>query len=337
MQLKIGIIGSGSWATALAKILTDNALPINWWIRNKSSAAYMKERKHNPEYLSSVNFNLDLLNIHSDLKHVFSISDILLIAIPSSFLHDIFKDLPKDILKNKKIISAVKGIIPHNNLLLNNYLEQKFDLDPISYFSISGPCHAEEVAQERLSYLTFSGKKLEDTKMIASLFQTDYIRTTVNQDIYGTQYAGVLKNIYALGAGIAHGLDYGDNFLSVYITNCYRESIILLKAQMQKENLCPEKKPDLHTSAYLGDLLVTSYSPHSRNRRFGNFIGKGYSIEATIAEMNMIAEGYKASKGMHSIVKELNISLPILESIYAILWEEKNPKEQIEKIAKILN
>lgn len=337
MQLKIGIIGSGSWATALAKILTDNALPINWWIRNELSANYMQKRKHNPEYLSTVNFNLDLLNIQSDIRQTINISDILLIAIPSSFLHDIFKDLPKDILKDKKVISAVKGILPHKNLLLNNYLAQEFNFNQYSYYSISGPCHAEEVAQEKLSYLTFSGEDLEETKMIASLFQTNYIRTTVNQDIYGTQYAGVLKNIYALGAGIAHGLDYGDNFLSVYITNCYRESIFLLKAQMHKENLCQEKIPDLHTSAYLGDLLVTSYSPHSRNRRFGNFIGKGYSIEATIAEMNMIAEGYNASKGMQNIIKDLQISLPILECIYSILWEDKSPKEQMEKIAKILN
>lgn len=336
MRLKIGILGNGSWATALAKIVTDNNHGINWWMRSEIAMKHLIDKKHNLDYLSSVSFNPDLITPSTHLKHVIESCDAILIAIPSAYLVEVLDQLPADIFQDKYIISAVKGILPQSHTLLNDYLAQNFNFNLDNYICISGPCHAEEVAQERLSYLTFSGNKIEKVQTIANMFATDYIRVTTNVDIYGTQYAGVLKNIYAVGAGIAHGLGYGDNFLSVYITNCYRESICLLDKLYKKNKV--EERPDVHTSAYLGDLLVTCYSPHSRNRSFGTLIGKGYSITSAITEMNMVAEGYYATKGMHHIIKDaIQLEMPICRMLHDILWEGKNARTAFKEIESLLN
>lgn len=336
MTHKIGILGNGSWATALAKIIVDYGANINWWMRNQDAVDHLIKKNHNPEYLSSVTFQPNTVVPSTHLKNIIEESNIILMAIPSAYIVEVLELLPADIFKNKIIISAVKGILPQSNSLLCDYLAEHFNFDLNNYLCISGPCHAEEVAQERLSYLTFSCTQKVLVDNISQLFTTDYIKVTTNEDIYGTQYAGVLKNIYAVGAGIAHGLGYGDNFLSVYITNCYRESIVLLEHVFEK--FAHGNIPDVHTSAYLGDLLVTAYSPHSRNRSFGTLIGKGYSISNAITEMNMVAEGYYASKGMNYIItQELNIEMSICKTIYEILWEGKNPKKGFKEIENILN
>jgi len=323
----IGVIGNGSWGTALAKILTDNNYKIHWWLRNKEALDYMKERHHNPHYLPSVHFAPNAIQPSGDLQKVLEACDTIIFAVPSAYAQKVLNSVDKKNWNHKQIISAIKGILPESDLLLNDYLTSQYGYDLQQYVAITGPCHAEEVAQERLSYLTFSGLNDRLTGVVAKTFHTKYIHTTYNHDIWGAQFAAVLKNIYAIGAGIAHSMDYGDNFLSVYITNCYREMYHYLKEHFEKVHPSNEH-PDFHTSAYLGDLLVTSYSLHSRNRRLGAMIGKGYSVKAAILEMNMIAEGYFAAKAMQHIAAQYKIELPLAKKIYEILWEEK-PYETI--------
>jgi glycerol-3-phosphate dehydrogenase (NAD(P)+) len=331
-----GIIGNGSWATALAKMLTDNGNRIYWWMRNESSVTHLLRKHHNPHYLTSVNFPADTIIPTTDLEEVIRQCDAIIICVPSAYILDVIRSLPPDSFKNKIIISAIKGIIPQQYTLLNDYLAAEFGVSLNQYVAITGPCHAEEVAQERLSYLTFSGLDHAAAQNAAMAFSTDYIRTTANHDLWGAQYAAVLKNIYAVGAGMAHGIGYGDNFLSVYITNCYREMYRFLEIQFEQVHPSNEI-PDFHTSAYLGDLLVTCYSPHSRNRSFGTLLGKGYSVKAATTEMSMVAEGYYAVQGMKEIASGLNIEMPIMAEIHAALWEQKLPEEAFAAIEHLLS
>lgn len=331
-----GIIGNGSWATALAKMLTDNDNTIHWWMRNETSVVHLLQRHHNPHYLTSVSFDAEKIKPTTHLKQVIETCDTLVFCVPSAFAMDVLKEIPKDALKGKVIISAIKGILPEQYMLLNDYLATEFDFGLEQYVAITGPCHAEEVAQERLSYLTFSGLDDATTDRCASAFCTDYIRTTSNHDLWGAQYAAVLKNIYAVGAGMAHGIGYGDNFLSVYNTNCYREMYRFLELQFEKVHPSSEV-PDFHTSAYLGDLLVTCYSPHSRNRSFGTLIGKGYSVKAATTEMSMVAEGYFAVRGMKKIATTLDIQMPIMQLIHDSLWGTKLPSQSFKEIENLLS
>ncbi len=327
--MRFGVIGSGSWATALAKILTDNGISINWWVRNEDMIRHIQARHHNPQYLPSVYFNTDLLRLQSEVSRVVADSDCLVIAVPSAYAVSTLEGLPRNAFAGKKLISAIKGILPEKNLLLNDYLAQQFDVVMTDYFTVMGPCHAEEVAAEKLSYLTFSGSDETRTREIASYFSTAYLNTVVNNDIYGVQYAAILKNIYALGAGMAHGLEYGDNFLSVLIANCADEMAgFLLKVGIRPASYA--------VSAYLGDLLVTCYSLYSRNRTFGNMIGKGYSVRSAQLEMNMVAEGYNASKSIYLINKAIGAEMPIAGMIYRILWENVKVREGFKQLEGLL-
>jgi glycerol-3-phosphate dehydrogenase (NAD(P)+) len=344
--MQFGILGSGSWATAIAKILTDKKHSVNWWIRNSATIDHIQKRHHNPHYLSSVYFDVPQLSMSSDLKEIIINSDTLVVAIPSAFVEENFSGLPLNIFNNKKIISAIKGLLPNNNILLNYYLEQKFKVPLENYFAVLGPCHAEEVAAKKLSYLTFSGNDIKTAEEIASYFNSDYINTVVNHDILGVQYAAVLKNIYALGAGIAHGLDYGDNFLSVYIANSADEMAGFLKEfgvehivvgeHEEEDPVTHRKTPNYAASVYLGDLLVTCYSLYSRNRTFGNMIGKGYSVKNAQLELNMIAEGYNATKSIYNINQSVKAAMPIAETVYKILWENVKPSEGFKRIEQVL-
>lgn len=332
----IGIIGNGSWGTALAKILTDNGHTIQWWIRNEDAIKHLKARKHNPHYLTSVSFPEGSLLPTSDLETFFHNCDSIIYCVPSAYSSSILSNVTKEMLEGKRIISAVKGVLPESNELLNDYLVRTHQFDINNYVSITGPCHAEEIAAERLSYLTFSGLDDSYTQQVAKTFANGYLNTTHNHDIWGAQFAAVLKNIYAIGAGIAHGLDYGDNFLSVYVTNCYREMYSFLQVHFDKVHPSNEH-PDFHTSAYLGDLLVTCYSLFSRNRRFGVMIGKGYSVDAAILEMNMVAEGYYASRCMQHISGTYEIPLPIATLLYQVLWESYPADESFRQIELLLS
>ncbi|MBM3416236.1 MAG: glycerol-3-phosphate dehydrogenase [Bacteroidetes bacterium] len=344
--MKFGIIGSGSWATALAKILTDKKHFIRWWIRDESSIRHIKERGHNPRYLSSAGFDVSLLSMSSDVKDVINSSDVVVVAVPSAYAEASLQGLVPGDWKGKKVISAIKGLLPDKNILLNYYLEQQFEIPLENYFAVLGPCHAEEVAAEKLSYLTFSGTDIRTASEISSHFATGYINTIVNHDILGVQYAAVLKNIYALGAGMAHGLEYGDNFLSVYIANAADEMAGFLKKFGVKHITVGEhegedpvthrKTPNYAASVYLGDLLVTCYSLYSRNRTFGNMIGKGYSVKAAQLEMNMVAEGYNASRCIYEINRKIEAAIPIAETVYKILWQDVKPLKGFKRIEQAL-
>jgi glycerol-3-phosphate dehydrogenase (NAD(P)+) len=344
--MKYGIIGSGSWGTAIAKILSDNGHQLHWWNRSENAIEQFKKRSHNPQYLPSAKFDMSLLNLSSNVNEVILQSDVIIIAVPSAFVVDVLSRLPKDIFRNKKILSAVKGILPEENLLLNDYLNQHFDVALSEYFAVLGPCHAEEVAAEKLSYLTFSGIDESMTNIIADNFKSSYLRTIVNKDIYGVQYAAILKNIYAVGSGIAHGLDYGDNFLSVLIANSADEMAgFLRKAGIMnaevgyidhKKNTPSVTHNNYAASVYLGDLLVTCYSLHSRNRSFGNMIGKGYAVKAAQLEMSMVAEGYNAARCMYIINQSINADMPIAEAVYKILWQNLSAETAFREIEDLL-
>lgn len=329
------MIGSGSWATALSKILTDNGNHIHWWMRNSDSIKYMQSRRHNPHYLNAAYFNMSQITLDDQLATVIQSSDVLVVAVPSAYAEDALSNLRPEDLKGKKIVSAIKGMLPAHNQLLHEFLHDRFQFPLEDYYTVLGPCHAEEVAAEKLSYLTFSGKDAQVATNIAANFKTEYLNTVVNHDVIGVQYAAVLKNIYALGAGIAHGLDYGDNFQSVYIANAADEMVrFLRKASSIAEPL--ESPTNYAASVYLGDLLVTCYSLYSRNRTFGNMIGKGYSVRSAQLEMNMVAEGYNASKCIYHKNQLIQADIPIARAIYQILWEHLPAEEGFRQIEEIL-
>ncbi|HEU4607903.1 MAG TPA: NAD(P)H-dependent glycerol-3-phosphate dehydrogenase, partial [Chitinophagaceae bacterium] len=335
-----------SWATALVKLLTDNKHPVGWCVRSDEIVKHLLQRHHNPGYLSSVYFDTALLALNTDVRTTVEKNDHILIAVPSAYIKETLRPLNEKLLAGKKIVSAVKGILPDDNLLLNEYLQKQYGFPLSDYFTIMGPCHAEEVAAEKLSYLTFSGIDGAAAARIASCFNTEYLNTIVNEDVFGVQYAAILKNIYALGAGIAHGLEYGDNFLSVLIANCADEMAgYLRKAGIRRvevgihegqDPLTHRKTPNYAASVYLGDLLVTCYSLYSRNRTFGNMIGKGYSVKAARLEMNMVAEGYYASKCIFEVNKTICAEMPIADTIYRILWENVKPAEGFNLIEQML-
>jgi glycerol-3-phosphate dehydrogenase (NAD(P)+) len=339
--MEFGILGSGSWGTALAKILTDNGRSIWWWNRSEAAIRHFKERSHNPHYLPSARFDINKLSLTTDPGEVVRRSDVIVIAVPSAFAINVFSQIDPALFKGKKIVSAIKGILPQENLLLNDYLRDNFDIELNDYFAVLGPCHAEEVAAEKLSYLTFTGIDEATTAAIASNFETPYLKTVLNKDIYGVQYAAVLKNIYAVGAGIAHGLDYGDNFLSVMIANSADEMAGFLRkagiinaevGYIEHDKSRLQAHNNYAASVYLGDLLVTCYSLHSRNRTFGNMIGKGYSVKAAQLEMTMVAEGYNASQCMHIINQTVMAEMPIAETVYEILWNKVDAQSGFRKM-----
>jgi glycerol-3-phosphate dehydrogenase (NAD(P)+) len=345
--MRFGIIGGGSWATALAKILADRKNSINWWIRNENIIEHIQKYGFNPAYLSAAKFNTSLLSLSTDVTQVVKKSDVLIIAVPSAYAEESLSKLKPDDWKGKKIVSAIKGLLPDKNILLNYHLQQQFNFSLENYFAVLGPCHAEEVASEKLSYLTFSGTDVVTAAEIAMHFNTDYINTIVNHDIMGVQYAAVLKNIYALGAGIAHGLNYGDNFLSVYIANAADEMAGFLKKfgvehitvgehDDKEDPVTHRKTPNYAASVYLGDLLVTCYSLYSRNRGFGKMIGQGRSVSEIKKEMNMVAEGYNASKCIYNINHQIGAAIPIADTVYKILWENVKPAEGFKRIEQVL-
>lgn len=330
--MNIGVIGSGSWGTALVKILTDNQHDVTWCVRSEKLAQHIRMRRHNPKYLSSVYFNSQELFITTDPAQVYERSEAIVIAVPSAYTEEYIGPYISQVLNGVKIVSAVKGMLPSSNMLLNEYLTSIHGFDPSNYITIMGPCHAEEVAGEKLSYLTFAGSDAAATNNIAACFKTPYINTILSQDVWGVQYAAVLKNIYAMGAGIAHGIGYGDNFQSVLVANAAGEMAQFL------QHICGEKTSYVNysSSVYLGDLLVTCYSLFSRNRSFGNMIGKGYSVEAAKLDMQMVAEGYPAAKCIHALNGKAEAVMPIATGIYRILWEGEDPVKGFEKIEAVL-
>ncbi len=329
-KAKIAVIGGGSWASAIVKMLLNNNEKVGWWMRNKESVDFIKKFKHNPHYLTSVEFDVNKLEVGYDLKAIVKEFDLLVMAVPAAFLEDALKQLTQEDLKNKLIFSAIKGIVPEGNLIIADFFKTKFQVPFQNFGVISGPCHAEEVAMEKLSYLTIASQSPDNAKLLASNLKCRYINTTQSDDIYGTEYSAVLKNVFAIASGICHGLGYGDNFQAVLISNAIQEIKRFVDA------VHPINR-DINSSAYLGDLLVTAYSQFSRNRTFGNMLGKGYSVKFAQMEMEMVAEGYYAVKCIHEINKNYKVSMPITEAVYNIIYEKISPAIEIKLLTEKLS
>ena len=330
-KLKFGVIGSGSWATALIKILSENNNDINWYIRNTENIEFIKKNSHNPNYLSSVELNLKKLKISAEINEVVEASNVIIIAVPSEYVNDEMKKIVVDI-SNKIIICALKGLVPETNLLFGEHMQKHFDISPNKFLVIGGPCHAEEVALEKLSYLTISSSNLELCKVISKKFSCKYIKVKASDDVIGIEYASMLKNIFALAVGISNGLGYGDNYQSVLMSNSIKE----MKRFISKRH---KIKRNINNSAYLGDLLVTGYSSFSRNRMFGNMIGKGYTVKAAQLEMKMVAEGYIATKKAYllNLDSKKKAKTPIIDAVYKILYEKRSAKKIFKDLSDIIS
>jgi glycerol-3-phosphate dehydrogenase (NAD(P)+) len=324
------IVGAGSWATALCKIFSDSGLRINWWFHRDDDAKHFIETGHNPRYLSDVDFTGKFVTAMVDLSQAIKSSDIVLIAVPSAYVASVLKGLDKEIFRGKKCISSVKGILPEQLELVTDYLKNQFGVAADDMAVVGGPCHAEEVALEKQSYLTVGSKDLAYAEMLKGLMKSRYISVKVSSDLEGIEWAAVLKNVYAIACGVCHGQGFGDNFQSVLVSNAMQEMQLFLDAHS------PGKRNTLE-SAYLGDLLVTAYSTFSRNRTFGNMVGRGYTIRAAQLELGMVAEGYHAINGLHRMCQRLHISLPIAETMYGIMYENAPVRESISRLKLILS
>ncbi|MBW4359024.1 NAD(P)H-dependent glycerol-3-phosphate dehydrogenase [Flavobacterium taihuense] len=328
-NLKFAVIGGGSWATAIAKMLCVNLPEISWYMRNDAAIEHIKTHKHNPNYLSSVEFDNKKLKLTNDINEAVAYADYIIFAIPSAFLNGELEKLTVS-LKDKVIFSAIKGIVPETSLIVGEHFHYKYDIPYYNIGVITGPCHAEEVALERLSYLTIACGDPDKACTVAKNLSSNYIKAKISDDIIGTEYAAMLKNIYSIAAGIAHGLGYGDNFQSVIMSNAIRE----MKKFIKKVH---KMKRNINDSAYLGDLLVTGYSVFSRNRMFGNMIGKGYTVQAAQMEMSMVAEGYYAVKSAYKLNQGYGAKTPIIDAVYAILYEGKEAKAVFKKLTEELD
>lgn len=326
---KIVVIGGGSWATAIVKMLSENRGDILWWMRNSDTIDHIKKYGNNPNYISSAELDPNKLTISNDLNEIVDQADCLILAVPSAFLRTVLKQIDSS-LKEKFVVSAVKGIIAEKNRIIGEYLHNKLEIPYENIGVLTGPCHAEEVALERLSYLTIACEDVDKAEWFSHQIKCRYIRTNISEDIFGTEIAAVIKNIIAIASGVCHSLGYGDNFQAVLASNAIRE------IKRFVDVIHPIKR-DMKESAYLGDLLVTMYSQFSRNRTFGNMIGKGYSVKSAQLEMNMVAEGYYAVKCIKEINEEYNIDMPITNAVYNILYEKISPVIEIRLLSDQLN
>jgi glycerol-3-phosphate dehydrogenase (NAD(P)+) len=320
---RIGVIGGGSWATAIVKMLSNNIDSFTWWMRDENQKEHVVHHNHNPKYLQSVFIDKNIVTVTTDLKFTIQENEVIIIATPSAFIDETLLEFSKKDFTGKHIISAVKGIIPQTNEIPADYFNNKFDVPFEKIGIISGPCHAEEVALERLSYLTIASPNKTLAEQISNSLSCRYIKCSISDDLMGTEISAVLKNVYALAGGICHGLGYGDNFQAVLMSNAIQEISRFVNA------VHPIHR-DVKSSAYLGDLLVTGYSLYSRNRTFGNMIGKGYSVRAAQLEMNMVAEGYYATKCIMEINEKYQVELPITKAVYHILYDKISPSVEMK-------
>lgn len=324
----IAVIGGGSFATALIKILTENCTRVGWWMRNEEAIEHILEHEHNPNYLSNVDLDLARIDLSSDINYITSNYQVLIFAVPSAFLKDTLAAVNTP-LTDKYMVSAIKGIVPGENLIVGEYFHQILKVPYESIAIISGPCHAEEVAMEKLSYLTVSSLTPDLRQLLNKRLSTNYIKVVESDDILGTEYAAVIKNIVAIASGICHALGYGDNFQAVLVSNA------LLEMKRFMKSVYPIKR-EITGSAYLGDLLVTAYSTFSRNRQFGHMIGKGYSVSSVKLEMNMVAEGYYAVDCIQKMNKFHDVKMPICNTVYKILYKGKSPAKKMKHLANKL-
>ncbi len=328
--MRFGIIGSGSWATALAKILIDSGNEVHWYFRFKETVRKFQAGAHNPSYLTSVTFDLDKIHFYTDVREVVEACDTILLVTPSPYIKGTFDKLQGHELAGKFILNAVKGIIPEEYLLISDYLTKEFGVPSDMIGVISGPTHAEEVAMDRMSYLTIACSDMGNAEKIEEKLVCDYVRTLVSSDVNGIEYCSVLKNIYAIATGICQGLRMGDNFQAVLIANAAAEMDRFTKA------LSTTRKP-ITDSVYLGDLLVTAYSRYSRNRTFGTLLGKGRTVKQAQLEMDMIAEGYYGAKCIHEVNKKYKVFMPIAETVYQILYHRLDCPRAVDRLKGLIH
>ncbi|MCE7061339.1 NAD(P)H-dependent glycerol-3-phosphate dehydrogenase [Dyadobacter sp. CY343] len=327
---KIAVIGGGSWATALIKILCEqNNVQIRWWLRNQKDIEHIRKYHHNPSYLSDVVLQPKKIKVFEKTTDAVKGADYVILAVPAAFIEEALQDLSVKHLQGKRIVSAIKGMIPGQNILITDWASERFGIELKDTCVIAGPCHAEEVALEKQSYLSIASTECPAAEDFAKLMTCRYVAANPLDDLYGVEYAAIMKNIIALACGITHGLGYGDNFQAVLVSNAMQEIGNLVTALDKRER-------NLSSSAYLGDLLVTAYSQFSRNRLFGNMIGRGYSVKAAQLEMKMIAEGYYATKSIYEINKLYHVNLPITHAVYRILYEEQAPGMVMDDLKKVL-
>jgi glycerol-3-phosphate dehydrogenase (NAD(P)+) len=327
---QVTVLGGGSWATALVKILSENQVKIKWWIRRKSDVEFIRKYNHNPSYLTDVALNPRKVKTYHKMSDALNGAEFIILAVPAAFIPNTLKDLNKKHFEGKKVVSAIKGMIPDENMLVTDWMERAFNLPLGQTCVIAGPCHAEEIALEKQSYLTIASPNLALAQNFAKLLNGRFLQAHAIQDLYGVEYCAVIKNIIAIACGITRGLGFGDNFQAVLVSNAMQEIKLFL------DEVYPEKNRDLNSSGYLGDLLVTAYSQFSRNRTFGNMIGKGYSVKSAQIEMNMIAEGYYAVKSIYLISKQHQLQLPIIDAVYNIVYEKANPLAEMNKLKGFL-
>jgi glycerol-3-phosphate dehydrogenase (NAD(P)+) len=326
---RIAVIGAGSWGTALVKLLTGNADRVGWWVRGEKTIDHIRLYGHNPRYISAAQFDVGRLAMSDDLHAVVKNADTLILAVPSAFLKGSLDLLDRGELAGKVLFSAVKGIVPETNQIVGEYLFDHWGIGKDHFGVICGPCHAEEVALERLSYLTIASQNPDHAIDMGAALNGRFMKTTLSDDIYGTEYASILKNVVAVCSGVSVGLGYGDNFRAVLVSRAIQEIARFVKAVHPIDR-------DINEPAYLGDLLVTAYSAFSRNREFGTMVGKGYSVKAAQMEMNMVAEGYYATKCVHEINAKLGVDMPITEATYRMLYEHMSPADEMTALSNKL-
>ena len=324
----IGVIGGGSWGTALVSLLSNEKSKIYWCVRTQHHIDNIIEEKRNKKYLPNCIIDPSKVLLTTSVSELINASDILIVATPAEFLLNTFKNIREENLIGKSIISATKGVVPQRNLTPYKFFQEIYN--KVDYGVISGPCHAEEIAMSRRSYLTFSAQNEKVSSLIINQMTNHFVSVKKSNDVFGTELSAILKNIYALLVGVCHGLGYGDNFLSVLISSSASELGKIIYS------IDPNERK-ISDSAYLGDLLVTCYSLHSRNRKFGNFIGRGYSVKNTKESMNMVAEGYNATKCINELLGDKAKSYPILTTTYNILYKNTSPKKQIRALENIIN
>jgi Glycerol-3-phosphate dehydrogenase len=324
LQGRVAIMGGGSWATAIAKMVLNNTKEINWYMRRKDRIDEFKRLGHNPAYLTGINFDINRINFYSNINAAIKNSDIIIFVTPSPYMKQHLKKLKTD-MSGKLVVSAIKGIVPDENMIVSEYLSKFYNIPFDQIAVIGGPCHAEEVALERLSYLTIACNNSDKAKQVAQYLACRYVKTTTSNDVFGLEYSSVLKNVYAIASGICYGLKYGDNFQAVLVSNAIQEMARFVEA------VSPDHR-SICDSAYLGDLLVTAYSHFSRNHTFGTMIGKGYSVKSAQIEMEMVAEGFYGTKCIYEINQRYKVNMPILDAVYNILYDKKMPLIEIRNL-----
>jgi len=327
---RIAVIGGGSWGTALVQLLSDNGNHVTWWMRSQHVVEQIRKNHHNPHYLSSAMLNLDYIDVTCDIEHALRDSKWVLLAVPAAFLHSVLDPVRRESFKEKVIISAIKGIVPETLSSVSEYLIATKGIDDSMIGILGGPCHSEEVVMQKLSYLTVAFHGDAQAKSFSALLQNRFMRVNTNTDVKGMEYSAVLKNVYAIGSGIALSLGYGDNFQAVLVVNSMDEMLRFLKAVNGKNEA-------LNLIHYTGDLIVTAYSGFSRNRHFGSMVGKGYPLKSILDEMDMVAEGYYASKTIHDLNLKLGVDIPICDMVYRVLHEHGSPQSEMDRLATMIN